>query len=75
MSTIISEEEKQALIRDARKFVDATFRAAEIVEAELKRLQAPARRARPVTIDWSTGRPAIYSDNVVPFPLRHRGLK
>ena len=57
---IISDEERNRLIADASRLASACLREA-------------CERGRPVTIiDWSTGRAAAYSDNVIPFPLAKR---
>jgi hypothetical protein len=62
--TLISEEEKQAVIRDARKFVDATFRAAEEVEDEVRSFaQDRARQARPY---------GLHTAVILPFRRRVR---
>jgi hypothetical protein len=63
---IISDEERNRLIADAWRLASACLRRAD----ELREVCEPGR---PVTIiDWSTGRAAAYSDNVIPFPLAKR---
>ena len=63
---IISDEERNRLIADAWRLASACLRRAD-------ELREACERGRPVTIiDWSTGRAAAYSDNVIPFPLAKR---
>ena len=47
----------------------ATFRAAAIAEAEARAFSADReRQRRPLVLDWLTGRPVEYADNVISFP-------
>jgi hypothetical protein len=63
---IISDEERNRLIADAWRLASACLRRPTNCVRH-------ASAAVPVTIiDWSTGRAAAYSDNVIPFPLAKR---
>ena len=67
--TDISEAERLTLITHAQ--VDLVLKEAEIVEDEARAFsqdRARQRRAQSITIDWSTGQRAIFTDNVIPFP-------
>ena len=69
--TDISEAERLALI--AREQVALVLEEAENAELEARAFsQDRARqcRAQSITIDWSTGQRAIFTDNVIPFPKR-----
>jgi hypothetical protein len=66
--TDISEAERLALITHAQ--VDLVLKEAEIAELEAHAFsqdRARQRRAQSITIDWSTGQRAIFTDNVIPF--------
>ena len=62
MKIIIDNEEKARVLRDARSFVDAAFRDAADVEAEVRAFSADRLRQRgPYRIN-----------NVIPFPAGGR---
>jgi hypothetical protein len=68
--TVISEVERLALITQ----VDLVLKEAEIAEqmsSELRKRRAV--RGDVLTIDWATGQPAVYTDNVTLFPKRGPG--
>jgi hypothetical protein len=58
--TDISEAERLARILEE----------AENAELKARSDRARQRWGRPITIDWSTGQRAIFTDNVIPFPKR-----
>jgi len=66
MSTTIRADFLSSSLVDAWRLASACLRRAD-------ELREACERGRPVTIiDWSTGRAAAYSDNVIPFPLAKR---
>lgn len=85
MATIDDGDEGAHVLKNARSFVDATFRAAEEVERAARDAEharrdrkvfhlQPGARGVPLVISWMTGRPIEYEDNVVPFPRKNRRL-
>jgi hypothetical protein len=69
--TDISEAERLAFI--TREQVRLVNTQADIAEDEARAFSVDrARQARPLIIDWSSGQQAVYSDNVIPFPLQRR---
>lgn len=71
----ISEAARLALITHAQ--VALVLKEAEIAEDEARAFsQDRARqRAQSITIDWSTGQRAIFTDNVIPFARPRRASK
>jgi hypothetical protein len=69
--TDIDEAARLALI--TREQVRLVNTQAEIAELEVRAFSVDrARQARPLIIDWSSGQAAVYSDNVIRFPLERR---
>ena len=69
--TDISEAERLAVI--TREQVALVLEEAESAELEARAFsqhRARLRRAQSITIDWSTGQRAIFTDNVISFPKR-----